>query len=295
MHFRFSLVRSAIPGAGVLGLLALAACGGGGASAPASTVSSMNVAALKYGATALVTINGTGLDSSGFAVSSSACSNMTRLTTAPTASTATTAFYNCTVSGATSGTVIATSNGATAGSQTFSVPEPQVTLNVTNTQGVNGQIVLALSADKTPLTVSNFLAYVNSGFYAGTIFHRVVQNFVVQGGGYTATVNGQLPSSPKATNAGIPVETTGGSNLQWTIAMANTGLPDSTTSQFYINLQDNTQLDGSYSVFGTVTSGQTVVQAMTAAPATCVNNPLDGTKDCLPQPDITITQATQTQ
>jgi peptidyl-prolyl cis-trans isomerase B (cyclophilin B) len=282
-------------------LAALSACGGGGDSTPpASTVTSASIAATRYGAQAVVTMSGTNLDSSGLSVTSTGCKNMTRLTAAPLQSTATTAYYSCTVSGAFTGTVVIASNGTTLTSPTFTVPAPQVTFQVSN-NGVTGSIVLTLEGDKVPTTVDNFLNYVNTGFYNGTIFHRVAKLitdptkvFVIQGGGYGATVNGQLPTH-KTTNAPIAVETAGGVNAQWTIAMANSG-PGTVTSEFFFNAIDNSAtLQNGYSVFGSITAGVSVAQAIETAPATCANNALAGTIDCLPQPDVTITSATQTQ
>lgn len=286
-------------------LAGLSACGGGGGSStpPTSTLSSQpSVAASRYGSTASITMSGTNLDSSGLSVTSAGCKNMTRLTTAPFVSTATTAYYSCIVSGAFSSTVVVKSNGATLANAPFSVPAPQVTMAVTNGLGVNGDIVLTLEGDKVPLTVDNFLAYVNSGFYNNTIFHRVASSiadhspFIMQGGGYGPTVNGALPAH-KTANAPIAIESAGGANVQWSVAMANAG-PNtvSVTSEFFFNSADNTSILGTgYSVFGNITAGINVAQAILAAPGTCGNNGLAGTFDCLPQPDVRITSATQTQ
>ena len=291
-------------GIGTLALVTLAvlsACGGGGDSTPpASTITSASVAATRYGANAVITMSGTNLDSSGLSVTSTGCKNMTRSTAAPFQSTATTAYYSCTVSGAFNGTVVIASNGNTLANPTFTVPVPQVTFQVSN-NGVTGSVVLTLEGDKVPTTVDNFLNYVNTGFYNGTIFHRVAKLitdpskvFVIQGGGYGATVNGQLPTH-KTTNSPIAIETAGGVNAQWTIAMANAG-PGTVTSEFFFNAIDNSStLGNGYSVFGSITSGISVAQAIETAPANCSNNALAGTIDCLPQPDVTITQATQTQ
>jgi peptidyl-prolyl cis-trans isomerase A (cyclophilin A) len=277
--------------AGVALLATLAACGGGGSSA-AATVTSASASATRYGAAALLTINGTGLDN--ISVTSPGCKGITRLTTAPTVSTSTTAYYGCTVSGAFTSSFTISSNGATVGSASFTVPAPVVTMTVTNGQGVNGNIVISLAGDKAPLTVDNFLSYVNSGFYNGTIFHRVVAGFIAQGGGYGPAPNGVL-GTPKATNAPIPTEIVGLSNVTWSIAMANTGQPNSTTSQFYINLANNLNLDASFAVFGNVTAGTDVVSAIVAAPAKCTVNQLAQTTDCLPLPNVLVTQALQTQ
>ena len=92
------------------------------------------------------------------------------------------------------------------------------------------------------------------------------------------------------------MESTGLSNVQWSVAMANTGQAGAnTTSQFFINLVNNTGLDGGYAVFGTVSAGTDVVGDIVTAPASCVANQAAGTNDCLPIPNVTIVTATQTQ
>lgn len=122
-----------------------------------------------------------------------------------------------------------------------------------------GTFVVALYPDKAPKTVDNFMTYVHAGFYDGTIFHRVVKGFVIQGGGYTAD------GEAKKTLAPIPNESNNGlSNLRGTIAMARTQDPNSATSQFYINTKDNTRLDyrdgkPGYTVFGKVVEGMEVI------------------------------------
>lgn len=122
-----------------------------------------------------------------------------------------------------------------------------------------GDITLELFADKAPVTVENFVAYANDGFYDGTIFHRVISHFMIQGGGMTEDL------SRKATRDPIVNEAKNGlSNTRGTIAMARTSDPDSATSQFFINVQDNLNLDYSplspgYTVFGQVTDGMEVV------------------------------------
>ncbi len=125
-----------------------------------------------------------------------------------------------------------------------------------------GDITLELFADKAPITVKNFLDYVNSGYYDGTIFHRVIDNFMIQGGGFTPDMQ------PKETKVQIKNEAANGlSNACGTIAMARTGVIDSATSQFFINIKDNSFLnyrDNSpqgygYAVFGKVIAGMEAV------------------------------------
>lgn len=129
-----------------------------------------------------------------------------------------------------------------------------------------GKVVIALEPGRAPKTVANFLTYVQDGSYDGSVFHRVIPGFVVQGGGYNADYQ-SLPAHQPVEN-----ESKGGmSNLKGTIAMARTPQPDSATRQFYFNLKDNQALDGStsqygYTVFGTVVEGMDVIMAMAAQP-----------------------------
>lgn len=123
-----------------------------------------------------------------------------------------------------------------------------------------GRIVIELDEAKAPATVKNFVAYVNDGFYNGTVFHRVIPNFMIQGGGFTADM------SQKPTKAPIQNEAKNGlKNARGTIAMARTQDPHSATAQFFINHIDNTMLDypsrdgWGYAVFGKVTEGMDVV------------------------------------
>ncbi len=130
-----------------------------------------------------------------------------------------------------------------------------------------GTIEVALDAAKAPLTVSNFVAYATSGHYDETVFHRVIKGFMIQGGGFTKEM------SQKKTRAPIRNEATNGlKNRRYTIAMARTQVVDSATSQFFINVNDNAFLDHrapnpmgyGYAVFGAVTKGQDVVDAIAA-------------------------------
>lgn len=129
-----------------------------------------------------------------------------------------------------------------------------------------GTIELVLYADKAPATVENFLTYVDSGFYNGTIFHRVIPGFMAQGGGFTFDFQEKDTRDPV-----INESDNGLSNERGTIAMARTSDPDSATAQFFINLVDNSRLDGSadkpgYTVFGKVLLGMSVVQQIAAEP-----------------------------
>jgi cyclophilin family peptidyl-prolyl cis-trans isomerase len=165
--------------------------------------------------------------------------------------------------------------------QTFAV-YPQVTLHITG--AATGDIVLELYTDKAPITVANFISYVNSGFYNGLIFHRVVSSFMIQGGGYDPNLvqktTGLLPAIINESRTGL-------SNLRGTVAMARTTLADSATSQFFINDVNNTFLDYGYpaydnysgryytqvgyTAFGKVIAGMSVVDAISILPTSTQN------------------------
>lgn len=128
-----------------------------------------------------------------------------------------------------------------------------------------GEITLELNAEKAPITVANFLEYVNSGFFNGTVFHRVIDGFMIQGGGFEPSMK------QKPTNATITNEADNGlKNDKYTIAMARTPSPHSASSQFFINGADNgflnftapTSQGWGYCVFGKVTAGTEVVDAI---------------------------------
>jgi peptidyl-prolyl cis-trans isomerase A (cyclophilin A) len=132
---------------------------------------------------------------------------------------------------------------------------PQVEIKTTM-----GDIVVELDHDKAPKSVDNFLAYVKAGFYKGTIFHRVIDGFMIQGGGFDEKLK------QKKTNKPVPIESQNGlTNSKYSLAMARSGDPNSATSQFFINVEDNDALnypgrDGfGYTVFGKVVKGQEVV------------------------------------
>ena len=143
---------------------------------------------------------------------------------------------------------------------THVLAEPQKVLLKTSM----GEITIELDADKAPLTVANFLDYADAGFYDGTIFHRVIPDFMIQGGGLDAGLE------KKATRDAIQNEAKNGlKNVRGSIAMARTGDPHSATAQFFINLKDNGFLNQSgnrwgYAVFGSVTEGMDVVDAIAA-------------------------------
>ena len=129
-----------------------------------------------------------------------------------------------------------------------------------------GDITLELDAEKAPITVANFLQYVESGFYDNVIFHRVIDGFMIQGGGFDGSMK------QKSTKAEIKNEANNGlANNKYTIAMARTSIPDSASSQFFINVGDNSFLNHTaptssgwgYCVFGKVVAGSEVVDKIT--------------------------------
>jgi len=153
-----------------------------------------------------------------------------------------------------------------------------------------GDIVLELYPDKAPATVDNFVQYVKSGHYDGTIFHRVIDGFMIQGGGLDAKMN------EKRTRAPIQNEADNGlKNEAYTIAMARTSDPHSASSQFFINVANNPRLNFTakspagwgYAVFGKVVEGKDVVDKIKALPTTT-----KGIYQNVPQTPVTITKAT---
>ncbi|MDP5053611.1 MAG: peptidylprolyl isomerase [Congregibacter sp.] len=157
--------------------------------------------------------------------------------------------------GATSALTMAQSDSPTP------LPNPQVTIT-TNV----GAISVRLFRDKSPLAVANFLAYVDSGFYDGTIFHRVIPNFMIQGGGMTADMQEKPVGEPVVNESKNRLH-----NVRGTLAMARTSDPDSATAQFFINQRTNLQLDWQpgaegYTVFGEVIDGLSIVDYISTSP-----------------------------
>ncbi|MBU3596416.1 peptidyl-prolyl cis-trans isomerase [Polynucleobacter sp. 86C-FISCH] len=156
-----------------------------------------------------------------------------------------------------------------------------------------GNFVVELDDVKAPKTTANFLNYVKSGFYNGTIFHRVIDGFMIQGGGFTADLN------QKPTNAPVVSEAQNGlKNNAYTIAMARTSDPDSATAQFFINVKDNVGLDypnamgNGYTVFGKVISGTQTIDAIRKIPTMVAPAPRMGRMADVPSQTVTIESAT---
>lgn len=152
-----------------------------------------------------------------------------------------------------------------------------------------GDFIIELNPEKAPITVANFLSYVNDGFYTGTVFHRIIPAFMAQGGGFDTSFK------EKITQDTIKIEADNGlKNDRGTIAMARTGIPDSATSQFFINYKDNDFLNHTaptssgwgYTVFGKVIKGMEAIDAMEKAPTANRNGHQN-----VPKTDIVIEKA----
>lgn len=260
----------------------LSACGGSN-SFP-SVVTGVKVQSAQYGKTATIYLGGKDLRSNLLVDTSGACTNPTFASNSNTD----TLVLNCVV--AKTGDfplVVQTAEGAAIYSTTLNVPLPQVALIT-----AKGSITVELDPALAPISTNNFLSYVNKGFYRSTLFHRVIPNFVVQGGGYTTGM-------VKKTEQSAPIElesNKGLSNMRGSLAMARTNLPNSATSEFYINLVNNLSLDyknaanPGYAVFGKVVQGMDVVDAIAAEPTGVVGGFSD-----VPLSEIALSLALQTK
>lgn len=173
---------------------------------------------------------------------------------------------------------------ALAGRAQAAEPDPAVRLETSM-----GDIVVRLDARKAPISTANFVQYVKSGFYDGTVFHRVIKNFMIQGGGFAPDMK------QKSARASIRNEADNGlKNKKYTIAMARTSEPHSASSQFFINAKDNDFLDfksqtpqgWGYAVFGKVIKGQDVVDKIAA-----VKTGRKGFYDDVPMENVVIKKA----
>jgi cyclophilin family peptidyl-prolyl cis-trans isomerase len=155
-----------------------------------------------------------------------------------------------------------------------------------------GDIVIELNRDKAPVTVENFLGYVKKKYYDGTVFHRVIDGFMIQGGGFTKTDSGLVEKT-----AGTPIKNEGQNglkNLRGTISMARTNDPNSAKAQFFINVANNAALDypnnGGYAVFGKVVQGMEIVDKIKAVPTGTARlsmlHPQTGEKLTVPAGDV---------
>lgn len=269
----------------VLTLLALAllnACGGGGATGFPPAVTGFKVQSALYSRTAIIYIGGNDLRSNMTVDTGGACTNPAFASSSSTSL----LVLNCTVvKVGDMALTLKDGSGNVVYQTTVTVPKPQVTIATSS-----GNVTLELDPVAAPITVNNFLSYLHSGYYANTLFHRVIAGFMVQGGGYTAGLvkkTGQSAAITLESNKGL-------SNLRGTIAMARTNVPDSATSEFFINVVDNTFLDYTsaaspgYAVFGAVLQGMDVVDAIAAQATGTVNGFAD-----VPLTDVMITYVSQ--
>lgn len=262
---------------------ALVACGGG-TSAPFPP--SIQSTSLIYGKPVTFYVGVTTLNP-GTTFSASNCSALQSVTS----TVANTLAYRCTISAP--GPLVFTgtdANGKTIATQSFTVPNPQVLIATSA-----GNFVVELYPNKAPLSSDNFLRYVDAGFYKDTLFHRVIANFIVQAGGFTAGPEGPVPKTPSYD--AIALESQNGlSNLRGSLAMARTADANSATSQFYINVKDNTSLDyvsasqPGYAVFGAVVKNLSVIDQIAVVPTGIAAGMAD-----VPVSDILITNAYRIQ
>ena len=166
------------------------------------------------------------------------------------------------------------------------------TSNIVKLETSMGDIVIELNRQAAPVTVQNFLGYVEAGFYDGTIFHRVIPGFMIQGGGFTEQLDRKKTRDPIINEA-----KNGLSNIRGTIAMARTNDPDSATSQFFINHVDNEVLNyiddnqAGYAVFGKVIEGMDVVDTIASIKTTTRNNKKGDSMENVPVEPIIIKSA----
>ena len=266
----------------LLAAVLLTACGGGGATGFPPVVTAFKAQSVLYSRSAVIYIGGNDLRSNMTVDTGGACTNPSFSSSSSTSL----LVLNCTVvKVGDMALTLKDGNGNVVYQTTVTVPKPQVTLATSS-----GNVTLELDPAAAPITVTNFLNYVHSGYYTSTLFHRVIAGFMIQGGGYTTGLvkkAGQTAPITLESNNGL-------SNLRGTIAMARTNDPNSATSEFFINVVNNTFLDyksaasPGYAVFGTVLQGLDVVDAINAQATGSVNGFAD-----VPLTDVTITSATQ--
>lgn len=271
----------------VLASVLAVACGGGDEPTRVSNLSLTNT---MFGKTMTVSVAGSGLDAADLTLQTHGvpCTGVARGTVLEYQTS-----FSCLVEG--TGTIVAVirnGDGAELGRVEAPVPVPEVMMMVT--QGArSGSFVVELDPAAAPVTALNFVRYVNQGFYAQTIFHRVLAGQIAQGGQYLTDKSIRAPLFDP-----IPLESDNGlRNLRGTIAMARTSVPDSASAQFYLNLRDNPAFDyvdealPGYAVFGRVVSGMEVVDEIGKVPVYTFDNTLPA----LPQQDVVITLAVQTK
>jgi cyclophilin family peptidyl-prolyl cis-trans isomerase len=263
-------------------LLVISGCGGSNVFPP--VITGVKAQSLMFGRTATIYLGGKDLRSNLLVDAGNACTNPSFATNSSTDL----LVLNCLVKSVGEFTLtVKTEAGELIFSGSLNVPKPEVAI-LTN----KGTISVELDPVLAPVSAANFLSYVASGFYSGTLFHRVISGFVIQAGGYTS---GML-KKPGQLSPIILESKNGLSNKRGTLAMARTNLFNSATSEFYINLANNTALDyvnaGSpgYAVFGSVTQGLDVVDTIAAEPTGILNGFSD-----VPRNEISINLVLQSK
>lgn len=253
---------------------ALASCGGGQGGGTDITHGT-----LKYGNLSSFTVTGPNLDK-GITLTATGCTGVAEVLETVTAERR---DFTCTPMRAGPMTVTVIGGGTVLRTISTSVPLPQMTI-----QTSLGDIVVEMYPGNAPLAVASVVQYVAEGFYTNLIFHRVISDFVIQGGGFTEAL------TQPTTRAPIKLEMPNGlSNVRGAVAMARTGVADSATSQFFINTVDNVVLDtvnGGYAVFGKVIAGMETVDAIKVVPTRTV-----GALDDVPLTPVFIKGVVQTQ
>lgn len=266
-------------------VLLLNACGGGGGTTGfPPVVTGFKAQTVQYSRPATIYIGGNDLRSSMTVDTGGACTNPSFASSSSTSL----LVVNCTVvKVGDMAFALKDAAGNVVYQTTVTVPKPQVQLTTSS-----GNVTLELDPAVAPITVNNFLSYVQNGYYVNTLFHRVIAGFVAQAGGYTSGMvkkAGQTAPITLESNKGL-------SNLRSTVAMARTSDPNSATSEFFINLVDNTFLDyqsasnPGYAVFGKVVQGMDVVDSIATMPTGNINGQAN-----VPLMDVTITAAAQVQ
>jgi cyclophilin family peptidyl-prolyl cis-trans isomerase len=262
--------------------LVISGCGGSSGFPP--IVTGIKAQSLMFGRTATIYLGGKDLRSNLVVDAGTACTNPSFAANSSTDL----LVLNCLVKSVGEFTLtVKTETGELIFSGSLNVPKPEVAI-LTN----KGTISVELDPVLAPVSSANFLSYVGSGFYSGTLFHRVIPGFVIQAGGYTS---GML-KKPGQLSPIILESKNGLSNKRGTLAMARTNFFNSATSEFYINLANNTALDyvnaGSpgYAVFGTVTQGLDVVDTIAAEPTGILNGFSD-----VPRNEISINLVLQSK
>ena len=272
----------------------LVACGGGGSDNGGLFVSQMAASTLQYSRNMVITVSGSGLDKGLKVTVDAGCGDVTE----SPGGDALNRRFTCKVTAVGPKTIRAyTANNLEAARLQVTVPEPEVTVILQGLDTTTSSFTVKLDPNAAPISVNNFLDYANAGFYRLTIFHRVVKDFVVQAGGYTAT--GLTPVIKPPTSPAITLESKNGlKNVKGSIAMARTSDPNSATSQFYINTVDNPALDyksdgePGYAVFGSVIAGADVIDRLNAVP---VRVDLFSGLTHLPVSNVIILSAVQTK